>query len=381
MRRKTTTVIQNWIVAMLVGLICIVMATSVNAAEKKLKVFVSFGYYGNAWMEQNRNMMTALSRSKDYKDKFDLEVQIVGNADAQRQAQQINAMVEAGADIILLYPVSPTALNRSIRNACKQGVSVFTWDATVTEECATCVHADNVANGIHEAWWVVTKLEGKGNVLMVNGVNGIDNNEDRVKAAKAIFDMYPDIHVVGEVEGMWSDPVVRENVSKFMAVRSWDDIDIAFTQLGCYPFYSLQDEAGIPDDKKIPCAGSAENSERLSLLPVGTKVPGASGTYRPMGIDGYTFDIGPIMGVKALWYAVNARLKGEKLPHEVFMPIPVVTRENIKMCEEGTWEEMNDGCNAFPPTMVKNPELSAAVYDKEIPQVAMKASLTGEPEY
>ena len=32
------------------------------------------------------------------------------------------------------------------------------------------------------------------------------------------------------------------------------------------------------------------------------------------------------------------------------LPLPLVTNETIKLCKEGTWQEMKDGCNAFPPS-------------------------------
>jgi len=352
-----------------------------EAADDKLNVYVSFGFYGNTWLEQNRKMMEALAASDEYKDKVNLQVQVVGNGDPQRQSQQINAMTEAGADVIVMFPVSPTALNRAIKNACRRGVTVMTWDATVNEKCATNVHADNKAQAEHQAQWVADKLDGKGNVLMINGLNGVAASDDRVKAAKALWSKYPELKVVGEIEGKWSDPVVREEVSKFMAVRSWKDIDVVFAQLGCYPVYALQDEAGIADADKVPCAGSAENAERLALLPADTKVAGATGSYRPMGIDGYTFAVGPSMGAQSLKYGIDAALANKKLPHDIIIPVEVVTADNVKLCEKGDHAEMSNGCNTFPPTLVPNPETSAAVYADDLPQLSLEASLTGTPEY
>ena len=77
---------------------------SVQAADK-LQVYVSFGYYGNSWMKGNRNMMTAFANSPEYKDKVDLHVQVVDNGDAQRQSQQINAMI-----VITSYSIHYTKL-------------------------------------------------------------------------------------------------------------------------------------------------------------------------------------------------------------------------------------------------------------------------------
>ena len=48
---------------------------------------------------------------------------------AQRQIQQINAMVQAGAEAIVVFPISPTALNQAVKNACDKGVMVFAYDA------------------------------------------------------------------------------------------------------------------------------------------------------------------------------------------------------------------------------------------------------------
>ncbi len=351
-------------------------------AEDKLQVYVTFGYYGNTWGKANNNMMVALSESADYKDKVDLHVQVVDNGDAQRQSQQINAMIEAGADVIVVYPSSPTALNRSIKNACRQGITVMTWDATVTEKCATNVHADNAVQATEQAKWVAERIDGKGNVLMINGLNGVAASDERVVAAKAFWkEYYPEIKVVGEVEGKWSDPVVREEVSKFMALRNWDSIDAAFAQLGCSPFYALQDEAGIKDEDKVPCAGSAENSEMLALLPKEVDVPGATETYRPRGIDGYAFSIGPILGATAMKYGIDAHIEGKKLEHDIIVEAPVVTKDNVKLCKTGTYEEMSNGCNTFSPELMPNPEMHVGVFDQSIPQVALKAALTSTPEY
>lgn len=350
-------------------------------ADDKLNVYVSFGFYGNTWMEQNRNMMEALAASQEYKDKINFQVQVVGNGDPQRQSQQINAMTEAGADVIVIYPSSPTALNRAIKNACRRGVTVMTWDATVTESCATNVHADNTQLAEHQAQWIADKLDGKGNVLMINGLNGVAASDDRVKAAKALWSQYPDITVVGEVEGKWSDPVVREEVSKYMAVRSWDDIDMVFAQLGCYPVYALQDEAGITDADKVPCAGSAENAERLALLPAYTEVEGSTASYRPMGIDGYTFAVGPSLGAQSLKYGIDAALVQKKLPHDIIVPAHVVTADNVKLCKTGDFADLAAGCNTFPPSLAPNPETSAAVYAEDLPQLGLKSSLTGTPEF
>ena len=87
------------------------------------------------------NMMKAMAVSRALKDKVNLHVQVSG-PNAQRQIQQIDAMIQAGAQAIVVYPISPTALNPVIRAACARHIVVIAYDAQVTAPCADNVHID-----------------------------------------------------------------------------------------------------------------------------------------------------------------------------------------------------------------------------------------------
>ena len=243
------------------------------AAADKFKIFLSMSYIGNDWQAEAANMLTAMAASGPYRDKVDLQAQVAG-PNAQRQIQQINAMVQQGADAIIVYPISPTALNQVVKNACDKGVVVVAYDSIIEEPCAYNVHIDQKAWGTQSAEWLVDKLGGKGNVVMVTGVPGTTVDDLRNAGAKAVFAQHPDIKVVAEVNGMWSQAVARTELSKVLATRNWDEIDGLWMQAGCYTANSLQSEAGIADADLRPCAGEASNGGRIQMLPVGTEVEG-----------------------------------------------------------------------------------------------------------
>ncbi len=99
----------------------------IHAAEaKKYKIFLSMSYIGNDRQAEAQNMINAMAKA--YPDRVDLQTQVAGPV-AQKQIQQLNAMVQAGADAIIVYPISPTALNASIKNACDHGIVVFAYDS------------------------------------------------------------------------------------------------------------------------------------------------------------------------------------------------------------------------------------------------------------
>ena len=127
--------------------------TAADAAEK-YKIFLSMSYIGNDWQAEAANMIKAMAAHKSFADKVDLQVQVAG-PNAQRQIQQINAMVQAGADAIVIYPISPTALNQVIKNACDKGVKIFAYDGDISEPCAHNISIDQEEAGRVTAEYII----------------------------------------------------------------------------------------------------------------------------------------------------------------------------------------------------------------------------------
>ncbi|RCW86148.1 sugar ABC transporter substrate-binding protein [Phyllobacterium bourgognense] len=354
-----------------------VMIGHADAAEKH-KIFLSMSFIGNDWQAEAANMVKAMAAHKDYADKVDLQVQVAG-PNAQRQIQQINAMVQAGAEAIVIFPISPTALNQVVKNACDKGVKVFAYDGEITEPCAYNIAIDQEEAGRVTAEWLVKKLNGKGNIIAITGVPGTSVDNLRTKAAKEVFAKHPDIKIVGEAVGMWSQAVARTELSKILATRNWDDINGLWMQVGCFTANSMQLEAGKKPEQLLPCAGEGSNGGRIQMLPAGTEAEGATPPYAPMGAPRISYASPPYSGALALKLAVDA-IEGKEVPKKTVLPLPLVTNETIKLCQEGTWQEMKDGCNAFKPSIVSNPGWFASIFSEKTPEIGLNAALVGQPE-
>jgi len=354
------------------------MAGGSAQAQDKYKIFLSMSYIGNDWQAEAANMVKAMAASKDMADKVDLQVQVAG-PNAQRQIQQINAMVQQGADAIVTFPISPTALNQVVKNACDKGVVVFAYDAEITESCAYNTHIDQTEAGRVTAEWLADKLGGKGNIVFLTGVPGTSVDTQRTAAAKEVFAKYPDIHIVAEAVGMWSQAVTRTELSKILATHNWDEIDGLWMQVGCYTANAMQLETGKKPEDLLPCAGEGANGGRIQMLPIGTEVEGASSPYAPLGAPRISYASPPYSGGLALKLAVD-KLDGKDVPKLTILPLPLVTNETIKLCKEGTWEEMKDGCNAFSPALVPNPGWFASIFSEQTPELGLNAALVGQPE-
>ncbi len=352
-------------------------ATGAQAAEK-FKIFLSMSFIGNDWQAEAANMVKAMAAHKSLADKVDLQVQVAG-PNAQRQIQQINAMVQAGAQAIVIFPISPTALNQVVKNACDKGVKVFAYDAEITEPCAYNISIDQEEAGRVTAEWLVKKLDGKGDIVLVTGVPGTSVDNLRTKAAKEVFAKHPDIKIVGEAVGMWSQAVARTELSKITATRNWDQISGLWMQAGCYTANAMQLEAGKTAEQLLPCAGEGSNGGRIQMLAAGTEVEGAASPYAPLGAPRISYASPPYSGGLALKLAVQA-LEGKDVPKKTVLPLPVVTNDTVKLCKEGTWQEMKDGCNVFLPSLVSNPGWFASIFSAETPEIGLNAALVGQPE-
>lgn len=364
--------------AALLGSVALSGITAAEAQDKKYKIFLSMSYIGNDWQAEAANMVKAMAAHPSMADKVDLQVQVAG-PNAQRQIQQINAMVQAGADAIVVYPISPTALNQVVKSACDKGVKIFAYDAQITEPCAYNISIDQEEAGRKTAEWLVEKLAGKGNIVLLTGVPGTSVDTLRTEAAKKVFSQYPDIKIVAEAVGMWSQAVARTELSKILATHNWDSIDGLWMQVGCYTANAMQLEAGKKPEELLPCAGEGSNGGRIQMLPMDTEVEGANMPYAPLNAPRISYASPPYSGALALKLAVEA-LDGKEVDKNIVLPLPLVTNETIKLCKEGTWKEMAEGCNVFQPALVPNPGWFASIFSEQTPEVGLAAALVGQPE-
>jgi ribose transport system substrate-binding protein len=354
------------------------LSATAAAAQDKYDVYLSMSYIGNDWQAEAANMVKAIASHSDYTDRVNLQVQVAG-PNAQRQIQQINAMVQAGADAIVVYPISPTALNNVVKNACDRGVTIIAYDGEISEPCAYNVTIDQLEAGRVTAEWLVEQMGGEGDIVLMTGVPGTSVDAARTAAAKEVFAQHEGINVVGEAIGMWSQAVARTELSKILATRDWSDVDGLWMQVGCFTANAMQLEAGIAADALLPCAGEGSNGGRIQMLPAGTEVEGAGGPYAPLGAPRISYASPPYSGALAFKLAVDV-LDGKEVADLTTLPLPLVTSETIQLCETGSWEEQKAGCNAFLPSLVSNPGWFASIFSEDMPEVGLNAALVGQPE-
>ena len=123
-------------------------------------------------------------------------------------------LVDQGVDIIFICCSNPTALNQTIKYAYDKGVPVVSYDGFVTAPEAQSAMANFNDGGYQGAKNVIEKIGGKGNILMVSGIAGLNVSDSFDNGALRAFAEYPNIKLIGTVQGKWTDQIAQVEVQK-----------------------------------------------------------------------------------------------------------------------------------------------------------------------
>jgi len=345
-----------------------VIATAVPgqaALAKTYKVYLSLSYSGNVWQSAAANEVKALAATPPYDDMVELH-EIISGTSPQSQISDYQSMIANGADAIISFPVSPTALNRTIHRGCQQGVLFFMYDATVTEPCAYNVSYITSGFGENTAQYLANLLGGKGKVMINRGVPGNTVDQRHELGMKAVFDRYPGIKVVNEYYGYWDDAKSRKATAQALAAHP--DIDGISSQLGEYGVLQAVLDARESPEKLPFITGEDTNGIRLAFT---------NKQYLDRGLKGVSSGSPPATAGYAFKLLMEVLQDKKKLEHhDIQYPLPWVPWDGVKLCKG---EQFVNGCNAFPSDKVSPTWTDAVLNQDLLPEMTLSAAQSGKP--
>jgi ribose transport system substrate-binding protein len=338
------------------------LATPVRAQAPHYKVFLDMSYSGNIWQAAAANGIKALSATPPYDKEIEFKT-VISGTDIQRQISDLQSMIAAGANAIMVYPLSPTALNRVIRQACEKHVLVIAYDSTVTEPCAYNVSNITARFGANSAQWMVNEMGGKGELVINHGVAGTTVTKVYDEQALHVFNKYPGIKIVGEFYGNWNDADSQEGVSRILAAHP--NLDAIWTVDGTYG--SLQAVMKNRPDRLVVIAGQSNNGSRLAY---------SDPALQERGLKGLTSSAGPAVGpygFKVLMAMLTGKIK--PIGHNIEFPLPWVPYQDIKVC---AGDQFENGCNMFPDAKVPPLFIDTSLNGELLPELNLAAVETGD---
>lgn len=167
-------------------------AYSATAAEKPLKsIGITVGSLGNPYYVAIAK--GAEARAKAINPNVSITT-VSADYDLNKQFTQIDNLIAAHVDMILLVASDAKAIEPAVRKAQAAGIIVVAVDVAAAGANAT-VQTNNVKAGEIACDYIAKKLNGKGNVIIENAEQ-VSAVVDRVNGCKSVLVKYPAIKVL-----------------------------------------------------------------------------------------------------------------------------------------------------------------------------------------
>ena len=247
----------------------------------------------------------------------ELQLSIMPDASTQTPAAQIagfQSMVRGGVDGVVMLPLAADPLAPALTEAGKAGVPTVVMGNTNPSDYAISVNPLNIAKGTAET---VKAMGGKGDIVVMRGLQGAAAETYGFQQIQAIIDACPDINVIGTVNGNWNNATAKTAMQQFL-VSHPGKID-GVLQNGIMAQGVIQAFQQVGRD--VP-----------PVSMVGAQA-GDLSYFNDNLADGYATGGSAYNGKQQAWVAMRVLLNtlagNGPIVTDIPIPVPVVTKDNV----------------------------------------------------
>lgn len=140
--------------------------------------------------------------------------------DANQQISDVENFIEQKPDAIVIEPAGRAASVAVIERAIDAGIPVVLCaNGIESDKFTTRVDVDFYEVAYKSGDGLAKLMGGKGNIVVFNGIAGVDSTETWVKAAKDAWSKYPDIKIVAEEYAQWNIATAKQKMEAIMAAN------------------------------------------------------------------------------------------------------------------------------------------------------------------
>lgn len=240
---------------------------------------------------------------------------------AAQQVGQVEDLMVKGIDALVILPHDSAPLTPIVEQVKKEGIFVVSVDRALTKDVADVyIAGDNAGMGRVAAEWIAKELNGKGKIVILEGIPTVINTE-RVEAFRAVMADYPGIEILDSQPAYWNTQKGLEVMENFL--QKYNQIDAVWTGDDDVLKGALQAyrESGRKDIKIF--FGGAGAKDIVKMIMDGDRLVRANVTYPPSMIA---------TGISlAVFGARGESLEGfyqHKIPSKIVLAAELITRGN-----------------------------------------------------
>ena len=280
-----------------------------EGSDKKLVI-------GSTMLSMQNEFVVNVSDEMEAKAK-ELGVELI-TVDAERsalkQVEQVESFIAQGVDAIVMNPCEVEASSPAVKLAIDAKIPIINVNSETSTKPTAFVGSDDTESARIAMNYIVKKLNGKGNVIMMHGYMGQAAQIKRDKGAKEILKANPGLKLLAEQSGEW------DRAKAMSLTENW--IQSFGTQINA--IFAQNDEMGMGVVKALEAAGLKNKIIVVSI----DAIPDALQAVKRGTLDATVYQNAKEQGGKAIETAVKVA-KGEKFEKEVLIPFQLVTKENL----------------------------------------------------
>ena len=131
---------------------------------------------------------------------------------------EVEDLLSQNPDALILVPMGRAALAASVDRAAAQDVPVVLCASGVDGDSYVTEIGTNLYDlGARAANWLSDQLGGNGNILVMDGIPGVDTAEIAKSGAAAVWKGKPGIKILDEQYGQWSTSEAKKTAEQWIA--------------------------------------------------------------------------------------------------------------------------------------------------------------------
>jgi ribose transport system substrate-binding protein len=287
-------------------------ASGTAGADDKIRIGFSQGTMESSWR------VNMVEGNKKYAEANLPDVEMIvtnGENNASKQVSDVESLIAQNVKTLIISPVTADALTPVVKQAMDAGIPVVTLDRKVNTDVTLHIGADNKLIGRTAGEFVCKALEGKGNVIEIQGTAGASATVDRHdEFHRTIAAQCPDVKVVADQVCNY----VREPAIKFM-----EDMLQRFKPGEIQLVYAHNDDMALGAVTALEAAG------RLNEVKV-VGIDGENAAYDAIKagkmVATFTYHFVAPEGIQ---YGYKIA-KGEQLDKEIVLPTHQIDATNVE---------------------------------------------------
>lgn len=284
--------------------------TEDSSEENTILIGISIPNKAN---EANMNMIQGI---EDYvKDMSNVELLILdAEGKGENHMKHAETFISREVDVALIGPYDASAGQPAVEALLEAGIPTITLKAEISDN-SICpyVGQDDAVAGEIEMQWVADQLDGKGNIVIIEGPIGNSAQILRNEGIYKVLENYPDINVLYTQTGNWNREEGMSLMENWLQTGAQIDAVVAHNDDMALGAYDALVDAGL--DGEILCIGIDAIAAAMQSVAAGE-------------LDATVLQDSYGIGAKGIEVALKA-VAGETLESTYYIDPVLLTIDNI----------------------------------------------------